>query len=290
MALLKKSFIHVAFIGLIITANIVGLWLYLSPQKHELLKIYFFDIGQGDSALIKTPNRQNILIDGGPDDSVLQPLSRALGIFDHTIDTIIITHPHEDHVGGLWSVINKYNVKQIIYTGALYDSPIYTNLLDLIAKKDIPLGITRGNEIARLGDNCDLKIIYPNQSLYKKFNSNVNDTSIAAMLDCKGARALFMGDIEADIESKILESEKNLRADILKVGHHGSDTSSSIDFLNAVMPDFAVISVGTNNTFGHPSRLILRRLNDIGAEILQTDEVGSVVFDVENGEIKKVGR
>ena len=290
MALFKKSFIRIAFIGIVLTANVIGLWFYLSPQENKSLKIYFFDIGQGDSALIKTPNQQNILIDGGQDDSVLQPLSHALGIFNDTIDVVIITHPHEDHIGGLWAVINKYNVKQIIYTGALYDSPIYVNLLSLIAEKKIPLGVTRDNEIARLGDNCDLKIIHPNQSLHKKSDPNVNNTSIATMLDCEGARALFMGDIEADIESEILESEKNLRANILKIGHHGSDTSSSIKFLNAIMPDFAVISVGANNTFGHPSRLILRRLNDIDAKILRTDEIGNVIFEIKDGEIKKAGR
>ncbi|RLC37157.1 MBL fold metallo-hydrolase [Candidatus Falkowbacteria bacterium] len=252
------------------------------------LEVDFFDIGQGDSILIKTPMGQNVLIDGGPDNTVIERLSEVLPWWDRTIDLMILTHPHDDHVFGLIDVIKRYNVKKIIYTGVVHSAPAYIAWLELIRDNQIPLVIIDRPQIIELGDSCKLDIMYPLESLLGKETANLNNSSLVMKLIFKDTSFLLTGDAEMEVENLLAETLDSacLRADVLKVGHHGSDTSSSEEFLQAIKPEVAVIQVGKENSFGHPSRRVIKRLERIGAKIYRNDLDGTVKIISDGEEIE----
>ncbi len=269
------------------------------------LRVIYFDVGQGDSALIITPKGKTILIDGGPDDKVLSRLGEALPVGQKKIDTMILTHPHADHLDGLVSVLKRYEVGEVYYTGVIHTTSSFLEWLKLIKEKKIPMKIINKIEDVAI-DSATLHFLYPNRNLSfststasggdwrgqesknQKTNSNLNNTSIVFKLVYGRTSFLFMGDAEIPVEKELLMVGVDLKADILKVGHHGSHSSTSEEFLSAVGPEYAVISAGKNNDFGHPHLRTLRRLERHNVKIFRTDEDGSVEF-ASNGEkiIKK---
>ncbi len=259
-------------------------WLYYQYQEQKF-EIIFFNIGQGDSALINLPGNNEILIDGGPDSTVLYKLGKYLPVYNRDIELMILSHPHADHTNGLNFVLNRYQVKQVMHTNIKYNSEKYQNFLEKTKKLNIKTLKPEKNKKINFNNNI-LEIIYPLQDISKKDFKDINDSSIVfRLITNKGYKILFTGDISIDIEKEILEKVKkeNLTADILKVGHQGSITSSDQEFLQAVSPDYAVISVGENK-FGHPSLRVLRRLQRLGTKILRTDKDGNIVFQInENG-------
>jgi len=211
------------------------------------------------------------LIYGGPDKTVLYKLNKYLPIYNRNIELLILSHPHSDHITGLIEVLKRYKVKKVMFADVQYDSVVYTEFKKIIQKKNI--------EIIKLENFYDdfIEIIYFNN---KKLD-DANDNSIVFRLNNVNKKILFAGDISVDIEKEILNNADYnlLKADILKVAHQGSITSSSEEFVSAVDPDFAVISVGEND-FGHPSLRVIKRLERAGAEILRTDLNDDVRFDL----------
>ncbi len=253
---------------------IPAFWLTYSAASE--LEVDFLDIGQGDAILIKTPYGQNVLIDGGPDNMIIKRLSENLPWWDRKIDLMILTHPHDDHVGGLNDVIKRYQVKKILYTGVVHNSPAYFNWLELIKDSHIPLVIIDRPQVITLGDDCYLDILYPRHSLLGQGVDNLNNSSIVAKLVYKEAKFLLTGDIEIETEQELINSKADLTAQVMKACHHGSDTSNSKEFLQAVQPNIVVIQVGAENKFGHPSRRVIKRLERIGAKIYRNDLDGTV--------------
>ena len=251
-------------------------WITLSAENK--LEIAFLDVGQGDACLIKTPFGQNILIDGGADYKVIEELEKELQWWDRAIDLMILTHPHDDHVAGLIFVLERYNVKKILYTGVVHSAPAYLEWLKIVKAKNIPLMIIDRPQKIIFGNDCFLNIIYPRQSLLGKSVSNLNNSSIIAELDCENKTVLFMGDAEIEVEEELIKTGDLRSVEILKVGHHGSNTSSHQEFLEMVNPQKAIISSGKNNKFGHPSLRIIKRLERFGAEVLRTDTDGTIRF------------
>ncbi|MBU1132225.1 MBL fold metallo-hydrolase [Patescibacteria group bacterium] len=245
-------------------------------ETKNLFKVYFFDVGQGDSIYIRTPDEQDILIDGGPDNKVLSELGRAMPFGDNEIDMMILTHPHADHVTGLVEVLRRYKVKQIYYTGALHTAPDYLAWLEEIKNQEIPMFIIKDLFEVKLGEDSELEFIYPRENLVNQKVSNLNDTSIVTRLIYGKTKFLFTGDIEAVSEKEILQSGVDVSADVLKIAHHGSSSSSTEDFLSAVNPSIAVIQVGENNSFGHPSLQTLKRLERFQIKTMRTDMSGTV--------------
>lgn len=264
-------------LGLIAIVLFISLY-WLSLHKSDQLRVSLLDVGQGDSILIQTPYGQNVLIDGGPDDSVTYGLSRNMPWWDRTIDLMILTHPHDDHVSGLLDVIKRYNVKKIAYTGVVHSSPNYLAWLKLVQVKKIPIVIIDQPRKIVLGNDCYLDVLYPFDSLLNKEVENINNSSIAAKLVYKNVKFLLTGDIEKIIEEKLLASNVDISAHILKLAHHGSDTSSTEEFLKKVNPDIAIISVGKDNKFGHPNGRIINRLERMGKKFFRTDLDGEVGF------------
>jgi len=249
-------------------------WLIYSAPRN--LEVDFLDVGQGDAILIKTPGGQNVLIDGGPDKTVIKRIGENLSWWDKQIDLMILTHPHDDHVTGLVEVLKRYRVKRILYTGATHNAPNYLSWLKTVRDKKIPLTIIDKEQIIDLGEKVKLAVLYPNQSLLNKTLSDLNDSSIIIKLICGQTKFLLTGDAGLPVEKALLESGADLSAEVLKVGHHGSEYSTSQEFLEKIRPKTAVISVGRDNDFGHPNLRIIKRLERAGAEIYRTDLNGTV--------------
>ena len=268
--MLKKKFIIPILLLAIASSLGAALFVYSSDAPKELA-VNFLDVGQGSSVLIQTPYGQNILIDGGDVDAkVLRQLPLFMPFYDRRIDLVILTHPHDDHVGGLVPVLKRYRVGNILYTGVTHSAPAYLEFLQTIKERHIPLTIIERPQTITLGDDLKLEILYPLTSFLQKDVSNLNNTSIVTLLTYKQKKFLFMGDAETEVEEVLAASPlpmgegvggEGVGADVLLAGHHGSDTSSTEDFLNTVKPRYAVIPVGVDNDFGHPSLRVLRRFD-----------------------------
>jgi len=250
----------------------------VSLAKEKDLEVTFLDVGQGDAILIETPSGQNILIDGGEGEKIIKRLSEELDWWDKKIDLMILTHPHSDHVGGLVDVLKRYEISNILYTGAIHNSPDYIEWLKLIKEKNISLKIINHPQEINLGEYLVLDILYPESQSNIDRQSNLNNTSMVAKLIYKQNSFLFMGDAEKEVEGILLKNKEKLKANVLKIGHHGSDTSSTNDFLQAVQAEYAIIEVGENNSFGHPSPRIIKRLERAGLKIYRTDMDASIRF------------
>jgi len=242
-----------------------------NSKTSEQLEVDFLDVGQGDAIFIKTPLNQKILIDGGPDNQVLEELGRFLSWRDRSIDLVILTHPHADHLLGLIEVLKRYQVKQLMLTGVSYENQSYQYFLNLAQQKNISKIIISGPKLLDFGPNCSLTIIYPQEDILGISVKKLNNSSIISQLNCLGHKFLFMGDSEIETEKKLLGLSVDLHSEVLKVGHHGSKTASTLEFLQSVTPDLAVIEVGKNNQFSHPATSTLDNLNNLGINVWRTD-------------------
>lgn len=272
-------------------------------QRNEAkLKIYFLDVGQGDAALIRTPAGDDILIDGGPDKTILEKLGEYLPFYDQKIELMILTHPHSDHVTGLVEALKKYQVDRILMTGALHSTPDYLMFLNLIKEKNILVEIidvkreinlgglkTQNSSATALGKKeMFIQILYPDKSFFGVRAENLNNTSIVGRIVYASTSVLLMGDFEEEENLLTQPPAGGLKADILKVGHHGSNDANSQEFLAAVSPTYAVISAGLNNQFGHPHYRTLKNLERLGVEILRTDDDGDVIFESDGRDWKVI--
>jgi competence protein ComEC len=271
----------VIYITLILAVFTVSAFIGYAFFKSDFngLNVAFLDVGQGDSVFIRPSSGQNILIDGGPDSKVLHELPNHMKWWDRTIDLMILTHPHDDHLVGFIEVAKRYKVKKAIYFGVAGDSPVYEAWKNILIEKNIPIMIADDPQMIFLDDDCYLKII-PGA-----MRSDLNNSSLVSLLDCENVRFLFTGDIEKKAEDVFLTLGEDLSADVVKAAHHGSDTSSSEAFLDMIQPKYAVISAGRENKFGHPSLRVLSRFERRGVAIFRTDEDGSILFQVAGGRV-----
>jgi competence protein ComEC len=238
-------------------------------------------VGQGDAILIQTPNGQNILIDGGPDPQKINlELSEKLPFWDRTIDLMVCTQPQADHITGLVDVLQRYKVKQALEPGVSYNSSIYEEWLRLIEDKEIEYDIARSGQEIDLGNGIALEVLNPPEAFFEGTSDDVDNNGVVLRLSWGQVSFLFTADIREEAEFELIGQRGNLRSTVLKVAHHGSDTSTSQQFLAAVAPEVAIVSVGANNTFGHPSSEVRGRLIErLGEDnIYRTDEDGTIEF------------
>ncbi|MCX6734589.1 MAG: ComEC/Rec2 family competence protein [Candidatus Peregrinibacteria bacterium] len=262
--------------GLYLLAGYAALAVLIWQLPDDKFHMYFLNIGQGDSTLIITPENHQILIDGGPKNYVLQQLDQVMPFFDKTIDLVVITHPHADHIDGLVEVLKRYEVNAILMTGVDYKSPSYDEFLKVAAEKNIQTYIAKNDEDFIFGA-ITLDVIYPDKSMLGKKFINLNNSSIVMKVLYAGKTILMTGDMAFEEEDALMKTGLNLKADILKVGHHGSKTSSSQEFLNLVKPEIAIIQSGKGNSFGHPSKESLERLKAAGVQqIYRNDTDGRI--------------
>ena len=246
----------------------VLVWREVFARDGGTLKFYVLDVGQGDALFIETPSGNQILIDGGPDKAVLRELGEVMPFYDRTIDLVILTHPHLDHVGGLVEVFKNYRINKYIGSGDAHTIAEFQELERLVKIKNIGyVQARRGMKIV-LDDGTELLILPPAEL---KSGSNLHNNMITSRLTYGAMDFLLMGDAERPLEFFLFEKGDEIQSEVLKVGHHGSKTSSSQLFLEQVRPQFALISVGRKNRYGHPHREVLESLEKIGAKILRTD-------------------
>jgi len=264
--------------------------------KKPLLKVYFIDVGQGDSELIITPGGTVILIDAGPGRSewsnwdagekVVVPLLKSKGI--KKIDYVVMSHAHLDHCGGLIPVLKNFKVKNFVDPGLDYPSYVYEELLDMVSSKKINYIEACAGDRPKWDKDCEILILNPPKKLFKA-GSEANENSIVLKLTYKKISFLFTGDAEKRAERFMAKKfKKELLTTVLKVAHHGSHTSSTQTFLDWSMPIISVIEVGAHNRWGHPHKDILKRLKDYGCRILRTDKDGTIeiITDGINYEVK----
>lgn len=268
----RKFTYLILFILLIITCILYAVN-YFSSQKS--LSVNFLDVGQGDAILISEGSNQ-ILIDGGPSGQrLMEKLGKYIPFWDRKIEIVIETHPDQDHIAGLINVAQNYQIGEFIESQAENDTEVYKKLKDIISAKNIPaINAAAGMEI-KLADDVPLKIISAEAGTAK----DTNPASVVAKLTYGQNTFLFTGDLPSEEEIKLVNAKAYLKADVLKVGHHGSKYSTSQEFLSDVSPRDAVISVAKNNKYGHPAPEILERLNQAKINILRIDEMGDIKYD-----------
>ncbi len=246
------------------------------------LRVHFIDIGQGDSTLIQCPDGSTILIDGGPMDAYPQLVGYLKGVGVEKIDLLIATHPDGDHIGGLIKVINTFPIASVLDSGKEHTTVTYRRYLEAIqARPETEFKLGRAGDRYAFGD-VSLQIIHPGSRL----PGNNNDCSVVARLTYGSQSFLFTGDAEKKAEAEMLSRGLPVRSSVLKVGHHGSRSSTSPRFLSSVSPRAAVISCGESNRWGHPTEEVLRSLEQRNVEIYRTDLQGTILMVSDGKEIR----
>ena len=241
------------------------------PQDNNL-RVYCLDVGQGDSILI-TNNNKTMLIDASTNEMGSRVVKYLNDLGIKKIDYLVGTHPHEDHIGGLDNVIKSFDIGTIYMPNVVATTKTFEEVIDAISAKKLKVTSPKTGDKFTVGNaECEVMSIRNDKDDY-------NNCSIVIKMDFNNVSYLFTGDAEESVES----SRKWPHIDVLKVGHHGSNTSSSKNFLEQIKPEVALISVGQGNTYGHPTQATLKRLSNIGAKIYRTDENGTILL-IEKGE------
>ena len=255
---------------------LVLLFLFLPISAFADLQIHFLDVGQGDCTIVLCDG-ESMVIDGGPASasSFVYSYIRNTLELQH-IDYVVSTHPHLDHVYGLSSVLNAAPVDLVLTPVLEWDSKAFNSMVKYAEKQGAPLSVPQEGDTLQLGGaTVTILHCWPEAIDYGR----TNDSSIVVRIDYKQTSFIITGDAEDWSEYMMIDSGMNLKADVLRVAHHGSSTASTMEFLQSVQPKYAVISVGKDNGYGHPHQEVLERLNEVGSKILRTDELGTIIME-----------
>lgn len=275
----KVIFVIFSLVALLICGSV----LFLQLGRHEL-RVSFLDIGQGDAILIETPSGKEILVDGGPTDAILERLAHELPFFDRDIDVIVATHPDADHVTGLIPALEHYDVKRVVTsprvggTGIFEDLDKHINneyLLD--GKVGTVVHVAQTGDVIDFGDGVTAKILYPSAN-YNTSIGDTNDASVSMVITYGDESFLLTGDLPTTHEGELIANGLPNNITVYKAGHHGSKYSSGEQLLSYIHPEYAVISAGKDNKYGHPNPETLERLQKSSKEILSTIDRGTITF------------
>lgn len=261
----------------------------------EALRVSFLDIGQGDASFIEFSDGQQMLVDCSYDARIIEALGRVMDFYDKTIDYLVVTHQDSDHYGGCIDVMKRFQVLNIVYNGLKKEGDNYWNYFNYIMQEEIKSGAIyheinkpEGWDVA----GASVNFLYPDHSISENASvpgaqeANANDTSIVMKVEYGSKSILLTGDAGLELENYLIgRYGEDLDVDVLKVGHHGSESSSGVDFLSIVSPEISIISVGGNNEFGHPSRRVLKRLERMGGKIWRTDVESDIIIDIKKDRV-----
>ena len=273
---MKKTFLIAAVLLFLLGCILLYQNITYNDKK---LHVVICDVGQGDAIYIKTPGGSDILIDGGPDNSVLSCLSKRMPIWDRTIELVMMTHPHADHITGLVDVVKNYKVLSFGYEDVGNSTGIYKELMNQLKQNRVKQILLWQGDRFVIGDGVILKTLWPttewvDQNPVSEASSDINGFSMIDLLTYGNFKALFTGDAQAEAMEKIDTLAGGI--DLLKVPHHGSETGLSLEILDFLSPKLAAISVGAKNKYGHPTPFILDLLKSKNIKTLRTDQVGDI--------------
>lgn len=246
----------------------------IAPVLNEALKVSFIDVGQGDSTLLELPNGEIMLIDAGnPEDG-----EKIVNIISKKgykkVDYLIATHPHSDHIGGMAKVVKAFEIGKVYMPKKSHNISSFEKLVDAISEKNLKITEAKAGVAIIDEENLKISVLSPQNSDY----DNLNNFSAVVKVDYGETSFVFTGDAEKEVEYELLDSGSDLKADVLKIGHHGSSTSSAYSFIKAVNPKYGVISCGEGNDYGHPHTEVKDLLKKNSIELLRTDELGTIVI------------
>ena len=246
-------------------------------NSRRVLTFAMLNVGQGDALFIESPTGTQIMFDGGPARKVLGPLAGVMSPFDRTIDAIVITNPDADHIGGFSDILKNYKIGLVLEPGTLNDSKTFQNLKTEIKNQNISNILARKGMRLHIGGGAFIDILFPDRDVS---SWETNDGSVVARLSYGDTSIMLTGDATKKTEKIILEENLSteLESTFLKVGHHGSRTSTSSSFVKTVSPEYALISAGKDNKYGHPHQDTLSALSQFGAKIIRTDLSGSIII------------
>ncbi|MBP2078704.1 ComEC/Rec2 family competence protein [Oceanobacillus polygoni] len=249
--------------------------IYSHSETAPDMQVHFIDVGQGDSILIETPLDKTILIDGGPPGSGKKIVSYLKNHGIDELDLLVATHPDMDHIGGLPEVMEAVSVNEILDTGKLHPTRTFANYISEIRKQNIPVQIAEKNDSIEIDPLINIEV----WNAYEKFKNN-NKSSIVLKVSYKEMDFLLMSDVEKQQEKKIME-DYDVESEIIKVGHHGSKTSSSLEFLQEVNPEVAILTYSKDNNYGHPVDRVIDNLYHVNALIYSTAALGDLVIQTD---------
>jgi len=234
----------------LVAVNLIIWTSVLEKEKQPDLRVSFLDVGQGDAAFIESRDGTQILIDGGPNSQILSKLAQILPYYDRSIDVVVLTHPHADHVAGLNDVLKRYNVEMVVESGVLYhtsEAKEFVRLVEnLVEKKNLKRIIIDSPTVLSFFDGVKLEFIHPTSSYENRGLKRVHDAVLVSKLSFQDKEFLFMGDAEKRVEKELVKGGLVDDVDVLKVGHHGSKTSSTGEFLIVTKPEYTIVQVGRN--------------------------------------------
>jgi len=242
-------------------------------SKDGILKVYFIDVGQGDSIFIKSPDGKTMLIDAGVPEMGKKVVDYIKSLGVKKIDILVGTHPHEDHIGGMDYVINNFDIGKFYMPKVTTNTKTFEYVLNAAKNKGLKIDVAKAGVSLDLGPEVSAKMIAPNGTKY----DDLNEYSAVIKLNYGDTSFLFTGDAEAESEKEMINQGYDLKSDVLKIGHHGSYTSTTAAFLDAVDPEYAVISCGKGNDYGHPHSVTLKKLKARNIPVYRTDECGTIV-------------
>lgn len=293
----KKIILIIA--GFLLLLNVLAWQEVFVLQQKQYLMVDFLDVGQGDSTFIQTPENHQILIDGGPDSSLLTKISSLMPFWDKTFDLVILTHPESDHMQGLLNILQSYKADYILWTGVEKNAVEYDKWMDILKKQEkmgTKIIIAEAGQEIKAGEVL-IDTLFPLENLEgKELKNTSNDAGVVSRVIFGKNSFLFTGDISSVGEKKLVDSTlrpgsgQDISSDVLKVAHHGSKYSSSDLFLAAVAPRAAVISVGAKNTYGHPTPETLQRLEKSDIKVLRTDTNGDIKILSDGNTIKIINK
>jgi len=272
----KKKHIWAYAFFILIVCNIF-VWHLLFAKNNGLLTVAVLDVGQGDGIYVESPSGHQMLVDAGPQGKILKALPSAMSFYDKSIDVIVITNPDADHIAGFIDILKNYKVGLVVEPGTFNKSATYAKIEQMIAEKNIPRILAKRGMKIHMGGGAVFTVLFPDRDVS---NWSVNDASVVGRLTYGKTSIMLTGDSTKKTEGIILSENQasGLKSDVLKVGHHGSRTSTSPDFVSAISPVYAVMSDGKENSYGHPHKETLSTLEKFKVKILRTDLLGTIII------------
>lgn len=272
----KTLHIRLAILGILLVATVTLWGIVLREERGGVLTVAFLNVGQGDAIYIEAPNGRQMLVDGGPTRSVLSELSKVMPWYDRSIDVLVVTNPDKDHMAGFIDVLKSYTVDAIFESGTFPGTQVYKELQETITDVGVKKILARRGMTIWLDKETRLSVLYPDRDVS---GLSSNDGSIVAKLLYGNTSVMLTGDTVSGVEKWLIKLDgKDLKSDVLKVGHHGSRTSTDPEFVGFVAPQFAVISDGVRNRYGHPHKETLDTLAKFNVQVFRTDLLGTIVM------------